>query len=50
MTLGIIAVFVPIQTSPYRPVVLICPKCQTRIPVSSKFCPECGADLQPKKQ
>jgi len=48
MIFGIIAVFVPIQL-PYRPVVLICPRCQTRISVSSKFCPECGADLRPKQ-
>jgi hypothetical protein len=29
-------------------VVAICPKCKNRIPLNSKFCPECGADLRPK--
>ena len=46
MMLGIIAVYVPIPTPAERLVVLICPKCQARIPVSSKFCPECGVDLK----
>lgn len=50
MVSGFIAVFVPIQVLPQRrEVVLICPKCHSRIPVSSKFCLECGADLRPKK-
>jgi len=50
MVSGFIAVFVPIQMwPPRREVVLICPKCQSRIPVDSKFCLECGADLRPKK-
>jgi ribosomal protein L40E len=30
----------------HRPAVLICPKCQARIPASAKFCPEYGADLR----
>jgi len=29
-------------------VVAICPQCKHRIPAESKFCPECGANLQPK--
>lgn len=50
MVSGFIAVLVPIQMGPpRRELVLICPKCQSRIPVNSKFCLECGADLRPKK-
>jgi rRNA maturation endonuclease Nob1 len=49
MIFGIVAVFVPIYKPAERQFVLICPKCQSRIPVSSKFCPECGADLRPKE-
>lgn len=50
MMFGFVAVFVPFQASlPCGEVVLICPECQSRIPVSSKFCLECGADLRPKK-
>jgi len=26
--------------------VAICPDCKSRIPVNSKFCPECGTDLR----
>ena len=29
--------------------VAICPKCKNRISINSKFCPECGLDLRPKK-
>jgi ribosomal protein L40E len=51
MMFGFVAVLVPILPSPpCREVVLICPRCQSRIPVASKFCPECGADLRPKKR
>ena len=46
MVFGIIAVYVPIPTLAERLVVLICPKCQAHIPISSKFCPECGVDLR----
>ena len=46
MVFGIIAVYVPIPTPVDRLVLLICPKCQVLIPVSSKFCPECGVDLR----
>jgi len=46
MVVGLIAVFVPISKPVERPVVLICPKCHARIPVCSKFCPECGLDLR----
>jgi hypothetical protein len=28
-------------------VLAICPKCKNRIPSESKFCPECGENLQP---
>ena len=36
----------PLQT----PIVLaICPQCKSRVPSESKFCPECGTNLQPKK-
>jgi ribosomal protein L40E len=48
MMFGIIAVYVPIPTPVDRLVVLFCPNCQARIPVSSKFCPECGVDLRQK--
>ncbi len=35
---------------PQAPIVLaICPECKNRIPSESKFCLECGANLQPKK-
>lgn len=27
-------------------ILAICPKCKNRIPSSSKFCPECGADIR----
>jgi len=46
MIYGLVVAFVPIYQPVCRPVVLICPKCQARIPVSSKFCPECGVDLK----
>lgn len=37
------------QSSPQKQVLLaICPSCKSRIPVTSKFCPECGEDLKPK--
>jgi membrane protease subunit (stomatin/prohibitin family) len=32
-------------TAPAAPVV-ICPKCNSRIPATSKFCPECGQSLE----
>ena len=32
-------------TTPAAPVV-ICPKCNSRIPATSKFCPECGQSLE----
>jgi hypothetical protein len=28
-------------------ILAICPECKNRIPSNSKFCPECGANLQP---
>jgi len=46
MVIGLIAVFVLIYKKVGELVVLICPKCQTRIPVCSKFCQECGLDLR----
>jgi len=40
----------PPRSPPQEPTVLaICPKCKSRIPSKSKFCLECGTDLQPKK-
>jgi hypothetical protein len=30
-------------------ILAICPLCKNRISSNSKFCPECGADLQPTK-
>lgn len=50
MVLGVLAVIVPIPAPSPRKVILICPKCSSHIPVESKFCPECGADLRPKKR
>jgi len=35
---------------PPAKVLAICPQCRNRIPAESKFCPECGENLQPKKQ
>ncbi len=29
---------------------VICPKCNARVPATSKFCPECGASLTPPAQ
>ncbi|HML03796.1 MAG TPA: zinc ribbon domain-containing protein, partial [Candidatus Bathyarchaeia archaeon] len=26
---------------------IICPKCNARVPATSKFCPECGTTLEP---
>jgi hypothetical protein len=46
MVLGLIAVFVPIYKPVERLDVLICPNCQSRIAVCSKFCTECGVDLR----
>lgn len=38
----------PAIVTPVIQVVLaICPKCKNRIPSESKFCPECGENLQP---
>lgn len=31
-------------------VLAICPNCKSRISSDSKFCPECGANLQPVKK
>lgn len=40
----------PPPSPPQKPTVLaICPKCKNRIASESKFCPQCGANLQPKK-
>ena len=31
----------------HTPMILaICPKCRSRVPSESKYCPECGTDLQ----
>lgn len=30
-------------------VLAICPKCHERVPLDTKFCTECGANLKPKK-
>ncbi|MGC8816213.1 MAG: zinc-ribbon domain-containing protein [Candidatus Hadarchaeum sp.] len=30
-------------------ILAICPECHERIPLDSKFCPECGTRLKPKK-
>ena len=39
----------PEKRRPRQPtrVLLVCPNCKARIPSTSKFCPECGADLRP---
>jgi ribosomal protein L40E len=40
----------PLPSAPQEPMVLaICPQCKSRIPPESKFCLECGTNLQPKK-
>jgi len=40
----------PPPSPPQEPTVLaICPQCKSRIPSKSKFCLECGTNLQPKK-
>jgi len=31
-------------------ILAICPQCKNRIPSESKYCPECGTNLTPKKQ
>ncbi|MEA2089612.1 MAG: zinc ribbon domain-containing protein [Thermoproteota archaeon] len=50
MLYGIIVAVVPVPTPKPKPQpVLICPKCKSYIPVCSKFCPQCGADLRPKE-
>ena len=49
MVLGVIAVIVPIPASSPSRIYLICPKCNSHISVDCKFCPECGADLRPRK-
>lgn len=46
--LAVVPVYAPAPRQ--QQVVLICPKCHSHIPVNCKFCPECGADLRPKKQ
>ena len=40
----------PASPSQEQIVLAICPECKSRIPVESKFCLECGTDLQPKKE
>jgi membrane protease subunit (stomatin/prohibitin family) len=37
------------QQAPQAPLV-ICPKCNAKIPATSKFCPECGTTLTPPSQ
>lgn len=38
------------ERKPEKALVLaICPNCYERIPLNSKFCPECGARVKPKK-
>lgn len=37
------------KEKPKTEVLAICPECKTRIPSSTKFCPECGADLRKKR-
>lgn len=40
----------PLPSPPQEPTVLaICPQCKSRIPSESKFCLECGTNLQSKK-
>ncbi|MDH5376359.1 MAG: hypothetical protein OEZ21_11750 [Candidatus Bathyarchaeota archaeon] len=40
----------PLPSSLQEPTVLaICPQCKSRIPSESKFCLECGTNLQSKK-
>lgn len=35
------------EKHPYSPVILaICPQCKSRVPSDSKYCLECGTDLQ----
>jgi len=29
---------------------IICPKCNARVPATSKFCPECGTELEPPEE
>jgi uncharacterized protein YlaI len=36
------------RQSPSPVVLAICPECKSRIPAESKYCLECGADLQSK--
>ena len=41
---------IPRRSEPQKTTILaICPKCKTRVPSESKFCPECGTNLQPKR-
>jgi len=36
------------EKHPHSPMILaICPQCKSRIPSDSKYCLECGTDLQP---
>jgi len=35
------------QTQVPSAALVICPKCRTHVPATSKFCPECGASLKP---
>ena len=39
----------PPSPAPTPTILAICPQCKSRIPAESKFCPECGTNLQPKK-
>lgn len=50
MVHGIVVAVISIAVPKPREIVLICPKCNARIPVDCEFCPECGADLHPKKR
>ncbi len=38
-----------VQQAPSAPLV-ICPKCNAKIPATSKFCPECGTSLTPPSE
>lgn len=40
---------VPTPQTPHK-IMAICPKCKARVPLETKFCPECGANLIPKKK